>query len=349
MQNFKIYNKQDVLSLTKIRRFETKIGERIQILDETETYEKAIQQSTASFAMIGIPEDIGIKANHGLGGASTAWIPFLRSFLNTQSNDFFTGDDVLLLGHLDFSDIANLIEANAHNEEERLAAYRHAVNAIDDCVENIIKIIAENGMIPIVIGGGHNNAYGCIKGAAKGLHKDGKIEIAQINVINLDAHSDYRPAEGRHSGNAFRYAEDDGYLEKYCIIGAHENYLPQNVLMDIKENPFIKIISYEDIFLREKMNFTQAIAHSIGFTEDTYCGIEVDLDSIENVLASASTPSGLTVFHARQYISMTATDCKAAYLHICEGASALDDGRKSETTGKLISYLVTDFIKALNS
>jgi formiminoglutamase len=57
---------------------------------------------------------------------------------------------------------------------------------------------------------GHNNAYGCIKGAAKGLYKAGIIPLVQINAINLDAHADFRPLEGRHSGNAFRYADEDG-------------------------------------------------------------------------------------------------------------------------------------------
>ncbi|MGF1948884.1 arginase family protein, partial [Enterococcus gallinarum] len=79
----------------------------------------------------------------------------------------------------------------------------------------------------------HNNAYPCIKGAAKGWHKAGVLEIAQINAVNLDAHADYRAMEGRHSGNAFRYAEEDGYLEKYCVIGLHENYITQNVWMDM--------------------------------------------------------------------------------------------------------------------
>ena len=102
--------------------------------------------------------------------------------------------------------------------------------------------------------------------------------MAQINCINLDAHSDYRPLEGRHSGNAFRYAEEDGYLQKYCIVGLHENYLPQNIWMDIVNNPFIDCITFEDIFVHEKRTFMQAVAHATGFTEDTLCGIELDLD-----------------------------------------------------------------------
>jgi formiminoglutamase len=128
----------------------------------------------------------------------------------------------------------------------------------------------------------------------------------------------------------------------------HENYVPQTVLMDIHKDPFIDYISYEEIFLRERKNFIQAIAHATGFTEDSYTGIELDLDCIEGVLSSAITPSGITALQARQYISFAAQDCKVAYLHICEGATQLNDGRKDETTGKLISYLVSDFIKQLN-
>jgi len=201
----------------------------------------------------------------------------------------------------------------------------------------------------LVVGGGHNNAYPCIKGAAKGLYKAGATPLAQINAINLDAHADYRPMEGRHSGNAFRYAEEDGYLEKYCVIGLHENYLPQNCWLDIVNNPFIDIITYEDIFVYEKKNFLQAMAHATRFTDDTYCGIELDLDSIENVLSSAATPCGISALHARQYVSLVPSGNNIAYLHIAEGATRLSDGKTNESTGKLVSYLVSDFIKAIKS
>jgi len=346
MQHLKIYSKQDVLSLTKLRRFETKLGEQIQVVQDPFQLEQSIKQSTAEYILFGIPEDIGVKANESLGGTDTAWIPFLQSFLNIQSNDFIGGSEILLIGHFDFGDIQYAIENNAHGFDERLEAYRHAVNIIDDEVEVLVRLITANEKIPLVIGGGHNNSYPLIKGAAKGLHKAGIIPIAQINCVNLDAHTDYRPVEGRHSGNAFRYAEEDGYLQKYCVIGVHENYIPQNIWIDIVNNPFIDLISYEDIFILEKRNFTQAVAHATGFTEDNYIGLELDLDCIENTLSSAISPSGLYPLHARQYLTFAATDSKIAYLHICEGATRLNDGRKSETTGKLISYLVSDFIKA---
>lgn len=346
MKHFKFYNKHDVLNLTRIRRFETKLGESVQVVPDNAGWEAALQKSPARYVVFGIPEDIGIRANHGTGGAESAWLSFLSAFLNIQSNDFLNGEEILLLGHFDFIDANELIEQNAYGYEEKIDAYRHAVIAIDEDVEELTKIITSHNKIPIAIGGGHNNSYPLIKGAAKGLHKAGILPLAQINCINLDAHSDFRPTEGRHSGNGFRYAEEDGYLQKYCIVGLHENYLPQNVWLDIVNNPFLDFITYEDIFILEKRNFIQAVAHATSFTEENFTGIELDMDCIENTLSSAMTPSGISPLHARQYIALAARDSQVAYVHICEGATRLADGRTNETTGKLISYLVSDFIKS---
>lgn len=346
MQYLNVYGKQDILSRTRLRKFETKLGERVLTAADGGSFMESIGVTPAEYVVFGIPEDIGARANGSLGGTSTAWQPFLDCFLNIQSNDFLTGDNILVLGHFDFSEMQRLIEINAHGQEEKLEAYRHAVHTIDEAVEDLVRVITAAGKIPIVIGGGHNNSYPLIKGSAKGLHKAGLIPLAQINCVNLDAHTDFRPAEGRHSGNGFRYAEEDGYLQKYCAIGVHENYLQQNVWLDIVNNPFIDLITYEDIFILEKRNFIQAVAHATSFTEDGYIGLELDLDSIEGVLSPGMTPSGLMPLHARQYVTLAATDSKIAYLHICEGAVILEDGRHDPMTGKIISYLVSDFVKA---
>ena len=349
MKHFKFYSKEELQSLTNIRPFEIKLGERVKYIAAAQNWKEALKNTTAQYIIVGIPEDIGVKANFGTGGAATAWLPFLSNFLNIQSNQFLTGEEVLVLGYFDFGDVEYLIEQNAHSPEELISAYRNAVKIIDEEVESITKEIAVAQKTPIVIGGGHNNAYPIIKGVAKGLHKAGAVILAQLNVINLDAHTDLRNTEGRHSGNAFRYALKEGYLRKYCMIGLHENFISQNVLLEIDNNSLIQYTSYEEIFLRERKTFMQAVAHAIGFTEDTNTGIEIDLDCVENILSSAATPAGITVLNARQFVTFVAQDAKAAYLHICEGATQLADGRTNVTTGKLICYLVTDFIKAAAS
>jgi formiminoglutamase len=348
LAHFKSYTKQDVLSLTHIRKFETKLGERIIVVNNAGKLSDMIADIAARYVVFGIPEDIGVQANYGKAGASTSWVPFLKSFLNVQDNDFLGGDDICVLGHFDFSSIQNLINANALTSDEKVEAYRHAINAIDDEVESLVKMIVSSGKIPIAIGGGHNNAYPLIKGTAKGLYQSEKIPLSQINCINLDAHADYRPLEGRHSGNAFRYAEENGFLKKYFILGLHENYIQQNVWIDVVNNPFIDCITYEDIFLHEKRTFLQSVTMAIDFMEEEFCGLEVDLDCITGVLSSAESPSGLLPLHCRQFINLCAAGTKASYLHISEGAAHLD-GKTNDTTGKLISYLVSDFIKMKNA
>ena len=108
-------------------------------------------------------------------------------------------------------------------------------------------------------------------------------------------------------------------------------------------------IQKDDTVAMHSGMLTQAVAHATGFTQDTYTGIELDVDCIENTLSSAATPAGISVLQARQFITFVAQDSRPAYLHICEGATQLSDGRKSESTGRLISYLVSDFIKAHSS
>lgn len=342
--HFKFYTKNDILSHVRIRRFETKLGERVEVMGEDHSPE-AFARINAQYVVFGIPEDIGVQGNGGQPGTGAAWTSFLQSFLNIQSNDFLVGDDIAVIGHFDFNDLQSLIDTNASTTDEKLEAYRHAVHTIDEEVEKITKAIVTSGRIPIAIGGGHNNAYPLLKGASKGLNQSEEIDIPQINCINLDAHADYRPAEGRHSGNAFRYADDDGFLQKYCVIGLHENYLQQNVWVDIVNNPFFDCITFEDIFIHGKRTFHQAVSHAIEFTDDNFCGIELDLDAVQNTMSSEISPTGVSVINARQYVNLCAANAKCSYLHICEGAIEVKDGKAEGATGKLISYLVTDFIK----
>ena len=72
-------------------------------------------------------------------------------------------------------------------------------------------------------------------------------------------------------------------------------------------------------------------------------GIEIDCDAIENVSSSAMTPSGFSVNKTRSFINFFAKNENACYLHICE---AIANTENEAQIGKLITYLVTDFIKA---
>lgn len=333
MPDWKIYHKADLQQLTRTRAGETKIGET---LSAGLPISRNIQ-----CVILGIPEDIGVRANHGIGGASTAWDSFLSAFLNVQSTVRFSGENCCILGELDCRDLSSLAASGSVED------LRKAVTRIDLEVEQMISKLFALGKLPIVIGGGHNNAYPLIRSAARGLPLSDKMPSPKINVINLDAHTDFRPPEGRHSGNGFRYAFQEGFLDRYAMIGLHRNYNAQSIIDEIAGEKRISYSFWEDIFLEEKMNFKEAVFQAIDFTKSGICGIELDLDAVENILASAQTPSGITPTMARQYIHYCAGNLDPAYLHICEGAVQLDNGKTDPNTGKLIAYLVSDFIRAL--
>lgn len=346
LTHFRYYRKEEILQQTSLRKFETRMGEVVQTMQPGLTLQKELDQSTASYVLIGIPEDIGVQANMGAPGGGQMWYAFLHAFLNSQSNDFLEGEEVLVLGYFDFSVVRELVDKMALDNEEKVGAYRHAVNTIDEEVEGLVKAIVQSGKIPLVISGGHNNAYPCLKGAAKALAQSGLAPLPQINAINLCAHTGYQPAEGRHSGNAFRYAEEDGYLEKYCMLGIEETFLQQNVWMDIVNNPFLDCITYEDIFVRNKRTFAQAVEHAIGFTDDTYTGIELDMDVIQGNHSQLGN-SGIGAMAARQYVTLAGNNAKVAYLHIAAGAGCDTASEDYQAFGTLASLLVTDFIKAV--
>lgn len=330
----------DIISLTNYRNGEIKYGERVYLIQDTTNWEKELKNNPTRYVLIGITEDIGVKANFGRVGTKSAWQNFLQSFLNLQHNRFCKGSWVTVLGKLNFdkeSEIANKLDPN--NKEDRKKLFE-LVQSIDKEVSHLIAQIVSAGKIPIVIGGGHNNAYGNIKGTALAKGK-------AINAVNFDAHTDFRPLEGRHSGNGFSYAFEEGFLKNYFIWGLHENYTSKSVFSLIKENQDrVKYNTYEQIKIRREKSFDTELITAAKHIEHGYYGIEVDLDALPLVASSAITPTGFDIDKLREFIHFFAKGKHAAYLHICEGAPDLDSVENRHLVGKLISYLVTDFIKS---
>lgn len=346
MKYLKIYDQEYINSLTRKRTGETKLGECVQVVN---SFVELIS-SSAKYVMIGLPEDIGVRANFGRGGTDTAWLPAVNNILNIQSNEYFTGNELIVLGQVDFDDLVKTAAGLDIKTSDGIIDMRALVSEIDARVSEIIKEIVKAGKIPIIIGGGHNNAYGNIKGTAQGLFEAGKIKSAKINCINSDAHTDFRALEGRHSGNGFSYAFSEGYLNKYSIIGLHESYNSQNVFTELKKYPDrISYSTFENIFIREELNFKEAVAEAIDFAKDDHFGIELDMDTVQNIPSSAKTSSGISPNQARQYVTWAAQNVNSAYLHISEAAPVLSHIKTDNKTGKLIAYLVADFIKANKS
>lgn len=332
----------DLAKVTNHRSGEIKFGEKMMTIPKGVDPASFLKTSEAKYVLFGIPEDIGVRANYGRPGAASAWESAIGGIANIQHNRFCKGSQLLVLGKLDVcGEMKEVQHLNFNNVNDR-TKLSQLVEKIDKEVSHIIFNIIKLGKIPIVIGGGHNNSYGNIKGTALAKGKS-------INAINFDAHSDFRILEGRHSGNGFSYAFEEGFLKKYFIFGLHENYTSKSVLDIIKKiEDRVRYNTYDSINIRKEKNFTQELVHALEFIQNDSYGIEIDLDAIPNIASSAMTLSGFSIEELRQFVTYFGKNKNAAYLHICEGAPDLGEEKNNHLIGKLIGYLVTDFMKSNN-
>ncbi len=312
---FNPFSKKSLSELTSIRNGEVKLGEKLLCFDD--------DFSEVKYFILGISEDIGPQSNGGFAGSTKAFNAFLKRFVNIQSNQFLTGENTLILG-----------EISSNVSFQNLKEGRKLVEELDLFVESIISPLILKGLIPIVIGGGHNNAFPLIKSVSKIVGKP-------ISVINFDPHADFRPLEGRHSGNPFSYAFELGFLQNYSIIGLHQSYNSQFILDQLTKNHFM--FSFFDDYLIGKADFNSDLKTFYQYINDNKFGIELDLDAIAYMPSSAFSPSGMTVEAARTYILQMGKSDHVQYLHLPEAAPKNEN--EAAVVGKTLAYLVSDFIK----
>ncbi len=313
---FIAFSETSLSEITSIRNGEVKLGQKL--------LTKSDELDNANYFILGISEDIGPQSNGGFGGATSAFSAFLKRFVNIQSNQFLIGENILVLGEI----ISNV-------EFQNITDGRKLVEELDLFVESILSPLIIKGLIPIVIGGGHNNAFPLIKTISK-------IIGNPISVINFDPHADFRPLEGRHSGNPFSYAFYHGYLQKYAVLGLHQSYNSQFILDQLKKHDFM--FSFFDDYLIGNANFNEDVKIFFEYINVHKFGIELDLDAISNMPSSAYSPSGMSIEAARTYVLKMAKSKNVQYLHLPEAAPV---GEKEDTiVGKTLAYLVSDFIKA---
>ncbi|MGI2260259.1 formimidoylglutamase [Shewanella sp. GXUN23E] len=318
-------------ALLSTRPGETKLGQNLQLLDQFSA--QALLQAKANgarFALLGISEDIGPRANLGQGGADDSFAPAIRYFGNLQANRFFDGRQCLLVGDI-----------RLPNSETSLDSLRDSVARLDEAVTEVITALLNAGLEPVVIGGGHNNAFGLLRALAQS-------HGAGVAAVNLDPHCDFRPLEGRHSGNGFSYAANQGYLSRYHVLGLHEQKNSEASLAQLEAFGG-SWHSFQDIWVRRRITLQQALNDISAVNQSLPLGLELDLDAISELPSSAITFAGVPLLDACHYVSVMASQCPCHYLHLAESAPArhpagVDAGRR--VTGQAIAELLLAYMSA---
>ncbi|MBO6606592.1 formimidoylglutamase [Psychroserpens sp.] len=336
MEHFQPFTSSDLKSLLNKRSKESKFGEHVSLLSDFSNIYEQLSNIDVRYVIFGIKDDVGVFANYGHTGTSEAWNAVIKSLINIQSNAYTKAKKVLILGHLSFDSYHKKLDKLEQGSKKDITKARKIVTKIDEEVSFLVSQIVSAGKIPIIIGGGHNNAYGNIKGTALALKRP-------INAINFDAHHDFRAEEGRHSGNGFSYSYAEGFLKRYFIFGLHENYTSDRIFKTLKKIKSIQYNTFESIAIRKHLKFKSELNRALDHLGEGPFGLEIDCDAIQGISSSAMTPSGFSPNSARRFIDYFGRQKDVTYLHICEAAPNADNASQ---IGKLISYLITDFIRA---
>src|SRR3970040_1189187 len=260
----------DLAKVTNHRSGEIKFGEKMMTIPKGIDPAAFLKTSEAKYVLFGIPEDIGVRANYGRPGTASAWESAIGSIANIQHNRFCKGSQILVLGHLNVCEEMKEVKHLNFNDVDDRTKLSQLVERIDKEVSHIIFNIIKSGKIPIIIGGGHKHSYGNIKGTALAKGK-------AINAINFDAHSDFRILEGRHSGNGFSYAFEEGFLKNYLYFCLHENYTSKSVLDLIKKTEDrVRYNTYDSLKIRKEKEFKQEMNNALAFIETDFFGMQID-------------------------------------------------------------------------
>lgn len=161
---------------------------------------KVAAGAAARVALLGFPCDEGVRRNGGRPGAAAAPTE-IRRFLGRLTPDAASGPAfVELVEHTeDLGDVP--VTGDLEADQARLA-------------EHVAAALARGAFV-IVLGGGHETAYG---------HFLGYVRAGRpVAIVNLDAHPDVRPLiDGRgHSGSPFRQAllHPSGLCRGYRVAG----------------------------------------------------------------------------------------------------------------------------------
>ncbi|MCK8045793.1 formimidoylglutamase [Shewanella sp. 1CM18E] len=339
MLNLSLFTEDNRHSLLSTRDGETKLGQQVQLASAAQSLADNLSQAKtngARFVILGIGEDIGPRANLGRGGATNAFESAMAQFLNLQSNRFLNGQQCLVLGQISTQDL----QLDANSSAEQL---REQVSNLDERVIKVLSAVFESGLEPIVIGGGHNNAYGLLMAAKTSFKRP-------LAAVNLDPHSDFRPKEGRHSGNGFSYAAASGALGYYHVLGLHELKNSETTLQQL-ETFGGHWHSLQQIWVRQELSLETALKQIAKQLNNTQLpvAIELDLDAITNMPSSASTAAGIPLLDALKYVNYIAKHCPSVYLHLAEAAPSCHvagEAAGHRETGQSISELIYSYINA---
>ncbi|GAA1075563.1 formimidoylglutamase [Tsukamurella spumae] len=266
--------------------------------------------------VVGFASDAGVRRNHGRPGAAD-------------------GPDALraALGPLALQQPLSIEDAGT------VVVGGDALEAGQALLATTVTTALDAGRLPVVLGGGHEVAYGTYCGLAASRIRSGR----KVAIVNLDAHFDLREADRATSGTPFRQIlleeRARGAEVRYAVAGIARTGNTR-ALFDTATRLGVTHLLDEDCTHERTIDFVDEV---LDWADLVY--LTIDLDVLPAATApGVSAPAGLgvplTVVHAA--VRRVAESGKLAVADVAELNPAYDiDARTARTAARLIDTIVT--------
>jgi formiminoglutamase len=276
--------------------------------------------------LVGFPQDEGVRRNRGRIGAGDGPAVIRHRLYWLTPWDAVHETDLAALDLLDVGDVR--CEDDLEESQKALA--------------EVIAAILTAGAVPIVLGGGHETAYG---------HYLGYVRAGrQVAIINLDAHLDVRPLlDGRgHSGSPFRQALEHPTQplrgDNYVVLGAQPQAISREHHLYVRNKGGV-IHWAEETRDRVEMTFREEYRRLANNNGSVYVTLDSDVVRQADVPGvSAPNPLGLSG-RAVAGCAAAAGECKAvSSFDLVEINPSVDHDGKS---GRWAATVIWHFLSGL--
>jgi formimidoylglutamase len=294
--------------LFKGRPGDPRLGEKVKTL----TVKELTRSSTNILAILGAPDDLGVRLNRGrpgaLRGPDAAREAFYK-FAVPQSKEF---------SPFELVDVGNIPVGKQILKNHSMA--RKAAAAI-----------ASSGATMLALGGGHDYAAPHALGYFEGVSKAKNVKT--FGVINIDPHLDVREFENNlpHSGTAFRQILESGMVKGRNLVqfgarigrNAHKHF-------EFCRKAGVQVLDFHSLRRTQTViSKFQACLNSLAKRVDCI-DISLDIDSCSDVEgASAAAVIGFSAWELCQMAYLAGKNKKVLIFEIAELAPGLDPSSRS--------------------
>jgi formiminoglutamase len=247
------------------------LHEKVQCINLTNT--DVLSKDKKAFGLVGYACDEGVRRNQGRVGAVQG-PEAIRKILGKLPNHLAENIDLLDCGSI------ICIDGDMENAQKHLS--------------EVVTQLLEQNIFPILLGGGHDIAYGHYNGIKNYLPT-----TERIGIINFDAHFDLRSSlTGTNSGTPFYQISEDCKSENidfnYLCIGIRQDANDRS-LFETADDLGVNFIETDQFCIENAEVIVRQLLDFIGKVDHIY--LTIDLDGFSSAYApgvSAPSPMGFS-------------------------------------------------------